>query len=128
MMKKDKRTKDEILKIIDLVYEDTFWRSNILSPSKLRKQFTKLIMFFEDRSKEERIRFNRTQAREILKFLIRKKSKEEGYIEIQPDGVYNRNTREFYDFSLPPIQFMSKMNKNLSIRCELTEEEKKKYG
>jgi hypothetical protein len=34
----------EVERIIDWCQRDSFWRSNVLSPSKLRKQFTQLVL------------------------------------------------------------------------------------
>ena len=44
MMERDNRTYDEIHYIINWCQDDLFWRSNILSPSKLRKQFDQLVL------------------------------------------------------------------------------------
>lgn len=42
MMERDDRTYEEIRYIIDWCQNDSFWRSNILSPSKLRAKFDQL--------------------------------------------------------------------------------------
>jgi len=42
MMDIDKRTEEQIRYIIDWCQNDSFWRSNILSPSKLRAKFDQL--------------------------------------------------------------------------------------
>lgn len=44
MMERDKRTKEQIEYLIDWVQKDSFWKSNILSISKLREKFDQLVM------------------------------------------------------------------------------------
>lgn len=44
MIRIDKRNADEIKQVIDWVYKDEFWYKNILSTSKLRKQYDQLII------------------------------------------------------------------------------------
>lgn len=44
MMERDKRTEKQIMYLIDWCQQDSFWKGNILSPSKLRKQFDQLII------------------------------------------------------------------------------------
>ncbi|MGG3943015.1 hypothetical protein ABEV54_16445 [Peribacillus psychrosaccharolyticus] len=44
MMKRDKRTFEQIVCLIDWCQKDSFWKSNILSPAKLRKQFDQLVL------------------------------------------------------------------------------------
>jgi len=51
MLEKDKRTFDQIKTIIEFSQNDAFWKSNILSPEKLRKQFDQLLL----KSKNTRI-------------------------------------------------------------------------
>ncbi|EOQ18640.1 hypothetical protein [Bacillus cereus] len=50
MRERDKRTEEQIQYVMKWSQRDPFWKTNILSPSKLRKQFDQLIM----RIKEER--------------------------------------------------------------------------
>jgi hypothetical protein len=50
MMERDNRTKEQIEYLIDWCQQDSFWKTNILSPAKLRKQFDQLVM----KCKEER--------------------------------------------------------------------------
>lgn len=40
----DKRDREQIARLINWVYKDDFWKSNILSPAKLRKQYDRLII------------------------------------------------------------------------------------
>jgi hypothetical protein len=44
MIRKDKRTPEEIEQLIDWAQADSFWQSNILSAGKLRKQFDRLTL------------------------------------------------------------------------------------
>lgn len=44
MMERDNRTEEQITYLINWCQQDSFWKSNILSPSKLRKQFDLLII------------------------------------------------------------------------------------
>lgn len=44
MIDRDKRTVEQIVNLIDWCQEDNFWKSNILSPAKLRKQYDQLVM------------------------------------------------------------------------------------
>ncbi|MEH7340859.1 Replication protein O [Priestia megaterium] len=43
MMERDNRTEDQIRYLIDWCQQDSFWKANILSPSKLRKQYDQLV-------------------------------------------------------------------------------------
>ena len=51
MMDRDKREGEEIQDLIIKTQNDNFWKKNILSPSKLRKQYDRLVMEFEDSNK-----------------------------------------------------------------------------
>jgi hypothetical protein len=44
MREKDKRTDEQIKYLIHWTQSDEFWKSNILSPSKLRKQWDQLVL------------------------------------------------------------------------------------
>jgi hypothetical protein len=44
MMDRDHRTKDQIVYLIDWCQNDSFWKVNILSPSKLRDKFDQLAL------------------------------------------------------------------------------------
>ena len=54
----DKRDKQLIRDVIDWVTENSFWRTNILSPSKLRKQFDRLVIEMES-AKKPRLVYSR---------------------------------------------------------------------
>ncbi|MED1407457.1 hypothetical protein P4U07_32980, partial [Bacillus mycoides] len=44
MRERDNRTDEAIKYLINWTQNDTFWRTNILSPAKLRKQFDALVV------------------------------------------------------------------------------------
>ncbi|WP_256243594.1 Replication protein O [Bacillus sp. V3B] len=52
MMDRDNRTKEQIAYLIDWCQQDSFWKSNILSPAKLRKQFDQLVIKAEKGKKK----------------------------------------------------------------------------
>ena len=51
MMERDKREGEEIQDLIIKTQNHHFWKKNILSPSKLRKQYDRLVLEFEDSQK-----------------------------------------------------------------------------
>ena len=53
IMERDKREGKEIQNLIIKSQSDDFWKKNILSPSKLRKQYDRLVIEFEDNNKSE---------------------------------------------------------------------------
>lgn len=44
MIERDNRLPEEITTLIDWCQQDSFWKTNILSPSKLRKQYDQLVL------------------------------------------------------------------------------------
>ncbi|MBH5316713.1 hypothetical protein I6N90_02675 [Paenibacillus sp. GSMTC-2017] len=46
----DKRETEQVKAVIEWVTTDTFWRRNILSPGKLRKQFDRLVIEMENKA------------------------------------------------------------------------------
>lgn len=53
MMERDNRTEKQVAYLIDWCQQDSFWKSNILSPSKLREKFDQLaIKVKSDKSKQ----------------------------------------------------------------------------
>ena len=52
MMERDKRDGKEIQDLIIKTQNDNFWKKNILSPSKLRKHYDRLVIEFEDSQKK----------------------------------------------------------------------------
>ena len=53
MIEIDKVTKDDFRKIFGFLKTDDFWKKNILSTSKLRKQFEKLLMNYNNGAKQQ---------------------------------------------------------------------------
>ena len=51
MMERDKREGKEIQDLIIKTQSDNFWKKNILSPSKLRKHYDRLVIEFEENQK-----------------------------------------------------------------------------
>jgi uncharacterized protein YdaU (DUF1376 family) len=64
----DKREPQEIGKLINWIYADSFWKGNILSPSKLREKYDQLIIKAKSdkgfKSKEESIK----ELEEMMKY------------------------------------------------------------
>lgn len=59
MMRLDGREPSEIRRVIDWSQNDDFWKSNILSPKALRKQYDKLFVKMQKpKNKEDRIKAN----------------------------------------------------------------------
>ena len=54
MLDRDERTEQEIREVIDFSQNDSFWKMNILSMSKLRKQFDQLWLKKENHGKGKR--------------------------------------------------------------------------
>lgn len=50
MAERDKRTVEQITYLIDWCQQDSFWKGNILSPSKLRKQYDQLVIKIKSES------------------------------------------------------------------------------
>lgn len=44
----DDRELDEVIKVLDWCQQDDFWRNNVLSPSKFRKQYDQLYLKMKD--------------------------------------------------------------------------------
>lgn len=54
MMERDKRTEEQITYLIDWCQQDSFWKGNILSPSKLRKQYDQLVIKIKAEKQKKR--------------------------------------------------------------------------
>ncbi len=52
MVEKDKRTTEQFRKVYNFIQNDKFWRDNILSIDKLRKQFEQLVLKSKDEGKQ----------------------------------------------------------------------------
>ncbi|WP_335520477.1 replication protein [Neobacillus drentensis] len=61
MIEQDKRTEEQISYLMDWVQQDSFWKSNILSPSKLREKFDQLVI----RVKENIHKQNKSSEKEV---------------------------------------------------------------
>lgn len=61
MMEQDKRSEEQISYLMDWVQNDSFWKSNILSVSKLREKFDQLVI----RVKEDINKQNKSNKKEI---------------------------------------------------------------
>jgi hypothetical protein len=61
MLEQDKRTEDQISYLMDWVQNDSFWKSNILSTSKLREKFDQLVI----RVKEDISKQNKPNKKEV---------------------------------------------------------------
>lgn len=55
LLRIDKKTREDILIVIEWSQKDDFWKSNILSTEKLRKQFDKLTTKIISKNKKEKI-------------------------------------------------------------------------
>ncbi|WP_051291312.1 DUF4373 domain-containing protein [Fictibacillus gelatini] len=53
MRETDHRTEDQIKYLIDWTQSDSFWKTNILSPAKLRKQFDQLVVRVKEQIKKQ---------------------------------------------------------------------------
>lgn len=68
LLRIDKRDKHEVCKVINYVVTDEFWKSNVLSPEKLRKQYDTLFIRMQqqnkidDKSKHDNDVFDETEA------------------------------------------------------------------
>jgi len=62
MIERDNRTVEQIEYVIDWCQNDSFWKANILSPSKLRKQFDQLTLKIKS---EEQLRKGNTNLQQI---------------------------------------------------------------
>jgi hypothetical protein len=68
MLRRDKRTMEDIKKHIEFSQTDTFWMANILSPTSLRKQYDKLTMKIKGGSINGQHSFNSQQNKETSKW------------------------------------------------------------
>lgn len=66
MMELDNRTEEQIAYLIDWCQKDTFWKTNILSPSKLREKFDQLIIVVKEQ-KNKVVPFKKEEPKNILK-------------------------------------------------------------
>lgn len=96
MLKKDKRLAVNIKRVMEWATSDSFWKTNILSPEKLRKKFDALEMKMDSESKPQSQEVNTLEQNQkfsqdlIKKFPNRYKNREFGvftsYIEFKLGG------------------------------------------
>lgn len=67
LIERDGRSADEVRRIIEWCQADTFWRSNILSPSKLRTQFTQLTLRMQANGVQSAVEAGPLTSDEILR-------------------------------------------------------------
>lgn len=81
-IERDKRTPEDIKTLIDWSQNHSFWKTNILSPDKLRKQFDRLwIQMVEERKKVEQPRGGGSRGEKknnLLKELMEKEERANG--------------------------------------------------
>lgn len=58
LIRVDKRDVEEVKRLIEWVQSDDFWKSNILSVSKLRKKYDQLVMKMKQKNKPKQIQRN----------------------------------------------------------------------
>ena len=90
----DKREPERIKEIIDWVFKSQFWRSNILSPKKLREQFDKLELQKASNAEKDLCERNRLYALEMKN----KYQKELSSLSFKSNYIINTNTEK--DLSL----------------------------
>ena len=61
-MRIDKYTKDEIRQVIDFSQDDSFWKTNILSAEKLRKQMQRLLLTIKSENEKPVKNVNQQQS------------------------------------------------------------------
>jgi len=62
IMRIDKYTKDEIRQVIDFSQDDSFWKTNILSAEKLRKQMQRLLLTIKSENEKPVKNVNQQQS------------------------------------------------------------------
>ena len=55
MRERDKRTDEQIKFLINWTQNDSFWKTNILSPSKLRKQWDQLVLRAKEQHEKKKV-------------------------------------------------------------------------
>ena len=66
LLRIDKRDKHEVCEVISYVVTDDFWKSNVLSPDKLRKQYDKLVIKMQQQGKKAVVKNNDADDTEAL--------------------------------------------------------------
>lgn len=55
LLRIDKRDKHEVCEVISYVVADDFWKSNVLSPDKLRKQYDRLVLKMQQQNSKKAV-------------------------------------------------------------------------
>jgi DNA-binding MarR family transcriptional regulator len=115
MIRIDKRSIEEITSMIDWVYNHDFWYKNILSPSKLREKWDKLVIQ-QKPAKSNRISKNRDEA-----FAAKAALNEDGRgseIMILKERVIHSKTNKFANYDQDEQDFKQQLLKifNLVIK------------
>ena len=121
MLRVDKRSPEEIEKVINFLKFNNFWKINILSPEKLRKHFDRLELEMSNPSQdkykinEESIKYNENIMKDIENTFSEKIQK--GDIVILIDGIHfiygPTNPGDFVNKKDPTPMFLAKVKNNL---------------
>src|SRR4030042_5346722 len=85
LLRIDKRTEEEVRKIIDFCQKDSFWRSNILSTSKLRDRFDQLWIKMQEPPKQAYSNGNMVNGKPIQATNYEQREYDDEFF----DGLYN---------------------------------------
>jgi len=121
----DKRKYENVIVLMDYIYEHDFWKTNILSPQKLRIQFTRLIAEQAVKCSADKIAFKRKVVFDVLKEM--KSSLKENII-INKEFIHNSLTNEKLYFNLQLKDFIAKLERLLNCEISLTKHEEETYG
>lgn len=93
----DKRDPEEVKQVIDWVREDDFWKTNVLSPLKLRKQYDMLVLKMQtEEPKKKNGALKSTNTTVALAF-----KKEIPWLEVTAYEIKNKNLKEALSLTLP---------------------------
>jgi len=121
----DKRKYEDVIALMDYIYENDFWKTNILSPQKLRIQFTRLIAEQAAKCSADKIAFKRKVVFDVLKEM--KSSLKENVI-INKEFIHNSLTNEKLYFNLQLKDFIAKLERLLNCEITITKHEEETYG
>jgi hypothetical protein len=108
MLNQDKRSVEEVLEIIEWVIKDLFWRTVILSPSKLREKFDELVLKRDGQRVREAYEFNKGYA---MVFFTQNKEVLKGKFMMTNNGVVNKESCKDVDFSLSTDVFKEQLKR-----------------
>jgi Txe/YoeB family toxin of Txe-Axe toxin-antitoxin module len=106
MMRIDKRTKEEILEILDWIFNDPFWKTAVLSPDKLRKHYDTILLKkinakpkdLEENLKKKAIdkaNFNAAWAKKLYKDLESRYPELNNFLQVASNCVYLKQQGKF---------------------------------